>query len=117
MDKLKLSALIGAQPDGTFTVNSIQVDSWGRTLRLDCAYALGSSEPEVRFTMMLDDCRELQWRVYAHLKHPEDQTLPMATLVNVRLGAQGHHKPLHLLTDFFGLTVNYGTLTVMVQPG
>lgn len=68
------------------------------------------------FTLQLDDCREIQWRVYAHLKHPEDQTLPTATFVNLRLGSDNHRKPLHLLTDFFGLTVSYGALRLEKTP-
>jgi hypothetical protein len=73
-------------------------------------YALTFPEVSVPFDIYLSDCREHQWRVYAHLKHPEDQTLPTATFVNLRLGSDNHRKPLHLLTDFFGLTVSYGQL-------
>lgn len=110
MDKVRLSEMLGLQPLGTFQVKSVALGGWGSSLNLDCLYELASPSTPFTFTMQLDDCREIQWRVYAHLKHPEDQTLPTATFVNLRLGSDNHRKPLHLLTDFFGLTVSYGAL-------
>ena len=108
MDKSKLSDLLGESQEGKFLIKAIALDSWGSSLTFDCSYEVAGIT--TNFTLKLDDCREIQWRVYAHLKHPEDQTLPTATLVNLRLGSDNHRKPLHLLTDFFGLTVSYGKL-------
>lgn len=112
MDKIRLSDMLGLPPLGTFQVKSITLGGWGSTLVLDCLYELSNPTNVTSFTLRLLDCRELQWRVYAHLKHPEDQTLPTSTFVNLRLGSENHHKPLHLLTDFFGLTVSYGLLRI-----
>jgi hypothetical protein len=114
MDKAKLSDLLAIPQGGTFQVKAIALDSWGSRLTFDCLNEV-SSEITL-FSLKLEDCREIQWRVYAHLKHPEDQTLPTATFVNLRLGSDNHRKPLHLLTDFFGLTVSYGTLKLGKQP-
>src|SRR3569832_1054100 len=108
MDKAKLSDLLGIAQGGLFQVKTIALDHWGSSLTFDCSCEVGNIITS--FTLKLEDCREIQWRVYAHLKHPEDQTLPTATFVNLRLGSDNHRKPLHLLTDFFGLTVSYGTL-------
>lgn len=110
MDKVRLSELMGLQPLGIFQVKSIALGGWGSSLTFDCLYELTPQTSPIAFTLQLDDCREIQWRVYAHLKHPEDQTLPTSTFVNLRLGSDNHRKPLHLLTDFFGLTVSYGAL-------
>ncbi|MBA3869128.1 MAG: hypothetical protein H0X30_08235 [Anaerolineae bacterium] len=110
MDKIRLSEMLGLPATGTFQVKSIALDGWGSSLRFDCLYQVPSPTTITTFTLQLSECRELQWRVYAHLKHPEDQTLPTATLVNLRLGSDNHRKPLHVLTDFFGLTVSYGVL-------
>ncbi|MCA0457360.1 MAG: hypothetical protein LCI00_25540 [Chloroflexi bacterium] len=110
MDKGRLSEMLGLQPMGTFLVKSVTAGGWGSSLGFACLYELSPSSEPFTFTLQLDDCREIQWRVYAHLKHAEDQTLPTATFVNLRLGSDNHRKPLHLLTDFFGLTVSYGTL-------
>lgn len=115
MDKVRLSEMLGLQPLGTFQVKSIALGGWGSSLTFDCLYDLKPSTAPVAFTLQLDDCREIQWRVYAHLKHPEDQTLPTSTFVNLRLGSDNHRKPLHLLTDFFGLTVSYGALRLEKQ--
>ena len=114
MDKVRLIDLLGCQQGGDIQVKSITLDGWGSGLKLDCLYDL--SNTITSFTLQLDDCREIQWRVYAHLKHPEDQTLPTATFVNLRLGSDNHRKPLHLLTDFFGLTVSYGALRLEKAP-
>ena len=110
MDKIHLSEMLGLEPLGTFQIKSIALDGWGSLLTLNCLYEITSPATIVPFTLQLLDCRELQWRVYAHLKHPEDQTLPTSTLVNLRLGSDNHRKPFHILTDFFGLTVTYGEL-------
>jgi hypothetical protein len=110
MDKVRLSEMLGLPAAGTFQVKAIALEGWASSLTLDCLYEVGSPTIITPFKLHLLDCRELQWRVYAHLKHPEDQTLPTATLVNLRLGSDNHRKPLHVLTDFFGLTISYGTL-------
>ena len=115
MDKIRLSEMLGLPSPGTFQVQTIALDGWGSSLTLNCLYESISPALVTAFILRLTDCRELQWRVYAHLKHPEDQTLPTATLVNLRLGSDNHRKPLHMLTDFFGLTVSYGTLNVEKQ--
>lgn len=114
MDKARLIDLLGCQQGGTIQVKSIMLEGWGSGLKFDCLYDLAKTITV--FTLQLDDCREIQWRVYAHLKHPEDQTLPTATFVNLRLGSDNHRKPLHLLTDFFGLTVSYGALRLEKMP-
>ncbi len=112
MDKIRLAEMLGLKPHGSFRIEAIHVENWGSQIRLDALYDTLPPDPPAAFHLMLDDCRDLQWRVYAHLKHPEDQTLQTTLLVNIRLGVGGHHKPLHLLTDSFGLTVSYGTLTL-----
>jgi hypothetical protein len=116
MDKVRLSEMLGLQSQGTFRVRTIALDGWGSTLTLACQYEISTPTVITPFTLQLIDCRELQWRVYTHLKHPEDQTLPTATFVNLRLGSDNHRKPLHLLTDFFGLTVSYGVLRLDKTP-
>jgi len=113
MDKVRLSDLLGIPQGGTFQVKIITPAGWGSSLTFDCLCEVANTT--TIFALTLDDCREIQWRVYAHLKHPEDQTLATATFVNLRLGSDNHRKPLHLLTDFFGLTVSYGILRLEKQ--
>ncbi len=110
MDKALLSERLGIAPGGNFQVKDITLGGWGSSLIFDCLCEVDGAV--TLFTLKLEDCREIQHRVYAHLMHPEDQTLPTATFVNLRLGSDNHRKPLHLLTDFFGLTVSYGKLQI-----
>ena len=100
------------QPFGMFWVRDIILFSWGYEVIFDCLYDLGEPSKSVPFQLVLTDCRDMQWRVYAHLQHPEDRTLPATKLVNIHLGTEYHRKPMHLLTDSFGITVSYGTLVI-----
>lgn len=108
MDKTRLAEMIGAAAGGTFWVRDIHLFNWGHHLALDCLYQVPTGG--LLFQIMARDCREMQWRVYAHLRHPEDRTLPDTLLINIRLGSAGHRKPLHILTEAFGLTALYGDL-------
>lgn len=112
MDKLKLCELLAIPPHGTFTITDLLPHQWGAELVFDCQYQAPGHDAALTFFIILKDCRDIHWRIYAHLKAPEDQTLPVATLINLRLGAGNHHKPLHMLTDFCGLSVSYGELIV-----
>lgn len=112
MDKLKIAEMLGAHPYGAFWVKDIHLFQWGGEVVLECLYEPGAPAAPIPFQLVLHDCRDLQWRAYVHLKHPEDRTLPATSIVNVRLGSADHRKPLHLLTDSFGLTVSYGALRV-----
>jgi hypothetical protein len=113
MDTAKLCAAISAEPGGTFWFNDIHLHQWGQEIVLNGLYDPPIAvESPVTFRIVLRDCRDIEWRVYAHLRPPEDKTLPVATLVNVRLGSNGHRKPLHLLTDFFGLKISYGEMLI-----
>jgi hypothetical protein len=110
MDKGRLAEMIGAAAGANFWVREIHLFNWGHELVLDCLYDAPTGG--LSFQLTVRDCREMQWRVYAHLRHAEDRTLPATMLVNLRLGSAAHRKPLHLLTEAFGLTVLYGELVV-----
>jgi hypothetical protein len=86
--------------------------NWGGEIVFACLYEPGAPADPIPFQLVLTDCRDIQWRVYAHLKPPEDRSLPATSKVNVHLGSSEHRKPLHMLTDSFGITVSYQTLTV-----
>jgi hypothetical protein len=111
MDRGVLYEQLGVEPGGTVWVKDVHFFYWGSEVVLECLYQ-PTDGVAVPFQMALTDCRELQWRVYAHLQHPEDRTLPATALVNLRLGTGGQRKPLQLLADAFALTVLYGTLAI-----
>jgi hypothetical protein len=112
MDRQQIAEQLGAHPYGAFWVRDIHLFNWGFEVILECLYEPGSPADPIPFQMMLADCRDLQWRVYAHLQPPEDRSLPATNLVNIRLGTEHHRKPLHILTDAFGLSISYGTLVI-----
>lgn len=112
MDKTTLAERLNAAPDGTFMIRDVHYAHWGSEIVFLCSYQPPGLTVAMPFKLVLNDCREMQWRVYAHLRAPEDQTLPEATLVNILLGRDSHRKPLHILTDFFGMNVSYGTLMI-----
>src|SRR5690349_3915935 len=108
MDKPKLAERLGAPPDGSFQINDMQLLGWGSDIVFVCVYQAEAAH--IPFQMILHDCREMHWRIYAHPGSSDDQTRPPAALVNLRLGSDQHRKPLNMLTDYFGLTVLYGVL-------
>jgi hypothetical protein len=112
MDKLKISELLGAHPYGAFWIKDIHLFSWGNEVVFECLYEPGAPAEPIPFQLVLHDCRDIQWRVYAHLKPPDDRALPATSMVNVHLGTGDHRKPLHMLTDSFGITVSYQTLQI-----
>jgi hypothetical protein len=109
MDRGTVCERLGMPLGGTFWIKDVHFFGWGNEVVFDWHYDAPGG-PSVPFQMVLQDCRELQWRVYAHLQHPEDRTLPATALVNLRLGTEGHRKPLQVLTDAFALTVLYDKL-------
>ena len=112
MDKMKIAELLGAHPYGAFWVRDVHLFGWGSEIVFACLYEPGAPAEPIPFQLVLHDCRDIQWRVYAHLKPPEDRSLPATSMVNVHLGSSDHRKPLHILTDSFGITVSYQTLMV-----
>ncbi len=112
MDKDALAERLGAPTGGEFRVLAIEPYQWGHELLLECTYEPSIGSQPIPFQIRLRDCREMQWRLYAHLRAPEDQAATTAMLVNIHLGRDNHRKPLNVLTDFFGLTVSYGELII-----
>jgi hypothetical protein len=112
MDTPELCQLLDVEPYGTFKISDLLQIDWGAELIFECVYEFPTPRPPLYFRLHLRDCRDMRWRVYAYLRHPEDLNTAIATLVNVRLGQGQHRKPLHLLTDFFGFSVSYGELVV-----
>jgi hypothetical protein len=112
MDRLKLCEALDVPAGGAFWVKELRLLRWGNEVVFVCVYELDTAERTTPFHIILEDCRELQWRVYVHLKHPEDATLPATGMVNIQLGSGDHRKAMHILTDSFGLSVSYGTLRI-----
>ncbi len=90
---------LGLDPQTVILFTDLQIDGWGRTL------IFSGAAGDVRFTLTFDECREMRWRVYAHLDAHEPTTLH-----DFALGRDQHRSPVQLLTDHFGLSLFYGTI-------
>jgi len=110
MDKPQLAEKLGLPPGGVFQITDMQWVGWGSDMIFECLYEVEGDN--IPFQMILKDCREQHWRVYAHVEAGENGKRPAAALVNLRLGSDQHRKALNMLTDFFGLTIFYGELTI-----
>jgi hypothetical protein len=82
------------------------MELWGQTLRFS------GIAGELLFRLTLTDCRESRWQHYAHMQIADRPAFPPATIVDLSLGRDQHRVPLQMLTDYFGLTVSYGTLQI-----
>ncbi len=103
MYKLKLAEALGSHPYGVFWIHDLRLVGWGKDLVFECVYEPGGPSKPVPFQLILKDCREMRWRVYAHA-----DGMTTASIVNIGLGTGQHRKPANILTDTFGLTVLYG---------
>jgi hypothetical protein len=112
METTKLCETLGVPDGGQFWVTDMHWFHWGHQVVFDLVYEPPDSTGRIAFQIAMDDCRDMHWRIYAHLAAPEDANFAASGLVNLRLGEDRHRKPLQMLTDFFGLTASYGALRV-----
>jgi hypothetical protein len=110
MDKLKIAEMLDSHPYGAFSIRDMRLTGWGKDVVFECLYEPGAPGKPVPFQVMLKDCRDMHWRVYAH---GDGQVA--ATIVNINLGTGQHRKPAQILTDYFGLTVLYGEVVIEKQ--
>jgi hypothetical protein len=115
MDQTKLVEAIGVQPGGIFFISDMRFSNWGQEIAFSGHYELPESDQIAHFQISLQDCRDLQWRVYAHRNTAENLAAPPAALVNLRLGTNHHRKPFQMLTDSFGITILYGEILIQKQ--
>ncbi len=118
MDQLKISEFLALHPYGALTILAFEMRDWGQELVFTCLYDPGDPGRPARVRLVFGDCRDIRWRVYAHLAPGADDAMPPTPIINLALGSDTHRKPAHILTDAFGLSVLYGTLTLsrLEQP-
>lgn len=105
----ELCRLLDVEPGGVFRFDMLRLEGWGTNLVFAGRYEQGAAV--IAFRLTLHDCRDIQWRVYAH----RGADSPPAVLVSIRLGQDNQRKPMQMLTDAFGLTAYYGSLS-MTRP-
>ncbi len=106
MDETKIAATLGLPPETDLQLTGLDMELWGQTLRFT------GIAGEIAFQLLLMDCREIRWQLYAHLQIAERPAFPPTMIADLSLGKDQHRQPLQLLTDYFGLTVRYGTLQI-----
>lgn len=111
MDKHKIVNALGLIPGGGFSITDIQMVQWGRDLIFECVYQTASPnvppEHPVHINIIFKDCRELKYKIYAHIGAQEGGVLPVADVVDVALGKDQHRRDAQLLTNYFSVSISY----------
>jgi hypothetical protein len=117
MDRSKLVDRLGLVPGGQFSITDIQMVQWGRDMVFDCIYQTvledGSLEDPVQFSIVFQDCREIRYKVYAHIGwHEHGKVTPTAEIVEIGLGHGHHRRDANILTNHFAVTISYGNIVL-----
>ena len=116
MDKGKLIDLMGLIEGGGFSITDVEMVQWGRSLVFECVYRTVSTttapDDPVIFQMVFHECREMKYKVYAHISLQERGTISqVADIAELALGQGGHRRDAHILTTHFGATISYGSIS------
>ena len=117
MDREILVTQLGLIPDGGFSVTNIQMARWGHDLIFTCRYQTASMttapDPPVYFNLVFHDCREIKYKVYAHIGlHEQGQITPVADIGELILGQDNHRFEAYILTNHFAVNISYGKLHI-----
>lgn len=117
MDKSKIINTLGLIPGGEMTISDIQMVQWGRDIIFECIYrtAAENVEPDapVLFRLVFQDCREIKYRIYAHIGvHEQGQVTKTADVVELSLGQGNHRRDANILTNHFAVTLSYGDIRI-----
>ncbi len=82
-------------------LTGLRVLDWGRAL------VLTGTVGDAAFELRYDDCRELRWRVYVA------ESAAATPLVSFAPGRDQQRSPAQLLTAHFGLSLYYGSFTII----
>jgi len=108
MDTKRIIETLGLVAEGDLAITDIQMVQWGRDLVFECRYHTAPDEP-VQFRLIFQDCREIKYKVYAHISmHEHGQVTPTADIAELLLGKGNHRRDANILTNHFGVTVSYG---------
>lgn len=113
MDRVRLVETLGLVSGGTFAIRDIQMVQWGRDVLFGFVHYPpvedDAPEPPAYFNLIFRDCRELRYKVYAHIgQHEQGQVLDIADLAELQLGRGNHRRDANILTTHFAATISYG---------
>ena len=117
MDRRKIIEVLGLVPGGGFSITDMQMVQWGRDIIFECEYltasvTAGPDEP-VQFRLIFSDCREIKYRVYAHISaHETGSVATFADVVEMVLGQSNHRKDASILTNCFSISITYGEVLI-----
>lgn len=117
MDRHKIVNKLGLVPGGGLSIVDIQMVQWGRDLVFECVYRIASRnappDDPVRFSLVFKDCRDIKYKVYAHIgEHEQGQVTSVADVAELLLGKGHHRRDANILTNHFGVTISYGEIHV-----
>ena len=120
MDQPRLIETLGLVPGGGFSIVDIQMVQWGRELVFEVVYRTASRnappDDPVHFNLIFRDCREIRYKVYAHISLQEQGIVTaVADVAELMLGKGQHRRDANILTNHFGVTLSYGE--VLVERG
>ncbi len=117
MDTVKIVELLGLVPGGSLSITDIQMVQWGRGLVFECVYQTrimdGPEDEPVLFRLVFNDCREIRYKVYAHIGlHERGVVTMIADVAELLLGQGNHRRDANILTNHFGVTISYGDIHI-----
>ena len=115
MDRGILVDRLGLVPGGGFSIADIQMVQWGRDMVFEMVYRTAPRnappDPPVHINLIFQDCREIRYKVYAHIgMHEMGHVTAVADVAELLLGKSNHRREASILTNYFGVSVSYGTL-------
>jgi hypothetical protein len=113
MDLQILVDKLGLVAGGGLSIVDIQMVQWGRSLIFGCVYRTVSQgappDDPVRFSLVFNDCREVRYKVYAHIgEHESGEVTSVADVAEMALGKGNHRRDANILTNHFAVTLTYG---------
>lgn len=117
MDTIRLVETLGLVSGGGLSITDIQMVQWGRDMIFVCRYRTvpisGPPDEPVDFQLIFQDCREVKYKVYAHISaHEEGVIRSVADVVELAFGQGKHRRDANILTNHFGVSISYGSLVV-----
>jgi len=117
MDRQKIIDMLGLIPGGGLSITDMQMVQWGRDVVLECRYLTApmnaAPDDPVLFRLIFHECREIKYKVYAHIgQHEQGKVTEVADVAELMLGQGNHRRDANILTNHFGITISYGRISI-----
>lgn len=107
MAKKLIHQILGLNP-GHYTVNSVEIETWGSQITFDCIYRYPPDEK--LFRLIFEECRSLEW--YIQRDGDEIRKLKNAQLLAHDLGEGNHQRTARIATTLVEVIISYGRLKI-----